>query len=327
MNPDINTNSNETRQTNASLFRAELEKLQTQTEQNDTAEITDQNTSNETELENEPERSNDDASNTNDLDDNDEEQNVNDPDDDSDNSHMIPKGRFNKVLQQKKALEKQAEEERLQRIKLQTELELYNRAMEKFVQTKNNTANENEETFEPLDTDAHKFYLAQQQRLEQELHQLKQKTEQYHIMRVLDEQGNSYSKIQPDFNKALDYLVDKYVKSNELVYDTAEDAKNAALQQLGSAARKLLDKNENVAKKFYNMAKELGYNESKTNLGPNLKAINDNMAKSKIADLNSAPISPSNKAANLTKLEEFSKHYKPGDAKSFHEILQELKKQ
>lgn len=327
MNPDINTNSNDARQTNANLFRAELEKLQNETEQNDKAETINESNADEADTQDELEGSNDDANNTNDLDNTDEEQTVNDSDDDSDNSYMIPKGRFNKVLQQKKALEKQAEEERLQRIKLQTELELYNRAMEKFVQTKNNSANDNEETFEPLDTDAHKFYLAQQQRLEQELEQLKQKTEQYHIMRVLDEQGNSYSKIQPDFNKALDYLVDKYVKSNELMYDNIEDAKNAALQQLGSAARKLLNKNENVAKKFYNMAKELGYNQTPNNLGPNLKAINDNMAKSKIADLNSAPLSPSNKSANLTKLEEFSKHYKPGDAKSFHEILQELKKQ
>lgn len=242
-----------------------------------------------------------------------------------DSKHMIPKGRFNKVIQQKKTLEKELEDAKAARIKAETELNMYNQAMEKFLASKN-VANENttEEAFEPLDTEAHRFYLAQQQKLKEELAALQQKTEQFYTMKILDDQSNAYSKIQPDFENALEYLVDKYTKANELMFDDIKDAEEAAKRQLGAAAKKLLDKNQNVAKAFYNKAKELGYAAVKG--GPNLNAINNNMAKSKVADLNSAPLSPTNKYNNLTKLEEFNKHYKPGDAASFHEILRGIKK-
>lgn len=245
--------------------------------------------------------------------------------DEAETGHMIPKGRFNKVIQQKKSLEKELEEAKAAKIKAETELGLYNQAMEKFIATKqHNNDNFEEKTFEPLDTEAHQFYITQQQKLQQELAALQHKTDQFYAMKILDDQSSAYSKIQPDFENALEYLVDKYTKANELMFDDVKDAQEAARRQLGTAARKLLDKNQNVAKAFYNKAKELGYAASKS--GPNLNAINNNMAKSKVADLNSVPLSPSNKYNNLTKLDEFNKHYKPGDAESFHEILRGIRK-
>ena len=94
-------------------------------------------------------------------------------------------------------------------------------------------------------------------------------------------------------------------------------------------ARKLLEKGENVAKVFYKTAKDFGYSSQDRGPLPNLDAVNQNMAKSRIANINSAPVSPSNGASNYTRLEEFTQKYNPKDknhVQTFQAMLKQLQK-
>jgi uncharacterized protein YozE (UPF0346 family) len=312
----IMTNENgpsiqEIRDTNATTFREELNKIK-----NSDAEYATQETFDEVkEVETQPEE----ESTKPDFEDSVVEQDNADLDDESDSGHMIPKGRFNKVIQQKKSLEKELEEARAEKIRAQTELELYNRALERLQVQK-----QEEQSFEPLDSEAHQIYAQQYQNLQKKLSQLEQKAEQDRAVQTLNYQDQMFSKTHPDFSKACDYLIEAQAKMYSMLYEDVEQAKDAAKHQLGVAAQSLLQQGKNVAQTFYTMSKNLGYTPPSN--GPNLSAINQNMAKSKIADLNSVPLSPSSRGANLTKLEEFEKHYNPKDKQSFQNILNELKK-
>ena len=307
----IMTNENgpsaqEIRDTNATTFREELNKIRNLDTENTTQETFDE----VKEVETQPEE----ESTKPDVEDSVVEQDSADLDDESDSGHMIPKGRFNKVIQQKKSLEKELEEVRAEKIRAQTELDLYNRALERLQVQK-----QEEQSFEPLDSEAHQIYAQQYQNLEKKVLQLEQKREQDSAIQTLHYQDQMFSKTHPDFTKACDYLIEAQAKIYSMHYEDAEQAKDAARRHLGAAAQSLLQQGKNVAQTFYSMSKNLGYTPPSN--GPNLSAINQNMAKSKIADLNSVPLSLNSRGSNLTSLKEFDKNYDPKDSKSFQKIL------
>lgn len=322
---DTNMTPPETREANAKAFREELAKIQNGgldenfTENNE--EVRDQFETNDMESDDDGDISSD---NTN----YDKEKDIGDDLDDVDSSnHMIPKGRFNKVIQKNKTLEKELEQARAERIKAQAELDIYNQAMERYLQLGNNQQ-KTEEEFEPLDTEAHRFYLKQQEQLKQEFQQkiekLESQTVQNQMRQILEAQEYSFSKEKPDFKDALNYLVETQTKANSALFDSLEDARNATLQQIGYTAQNLIHKGKNVAKTFYDMAKNFGYR-GEHNSGPNINAINQNMQKSKVANLNNAPVKPVGSAANLTMMENFNKVYDPRDKRTFHKIIDEIR--
>jgi len=234
--------------------------------------------------------------------------------DDAD-KHLIPRSRLNKELEKRKALEAEIEKEKQERIKAQTELELYTKAIERsFQPQKKDTVDEMNE-FAPLDEEAHKYYM-------QHFEKMNQMQEQLIMQKTLELQEAQFVTKQPDFNHAYQHLLEVQTKINQNLGYDPQTAQNTAVINLRNMAENLLSKGKNVAETFYNISKEYGYKSNKNN-GPNLEAINENMKKSKTADVNSVPVSINDGGSHYTKLEEFEKHYKGKD--DFYKMLKQIK--
>lgn len=321
---DTNMTPPEVREANTRAFREELAKIQNGGDDENTTEDS-------TKISNDTETDDTDSDNRGDISsdstniDGEKSDDSDDLDDIDSTGHMIPKGRFNKVIQQKKSVEKELEEERTQRIRAQAELDLYNKAMEKYIGLSNKNEPNTQEEFEPLDTEAHQYYLRQTKQIEEKFDQkiarLEQERTQAQVRQILETQEAEFSKDKPDFKKALDYYMDTQLKANAALYDTIDEAKQATMQQISATAQSLVYKGKNVAKTFYDMAKNFGYN-PQGNSGPNIDAINQNMQKSKVANVNTVPLKPVGASSNLTTLKEFEKHYK-GDKHSFYKMIEE----
>jgi hypothetical protein len=248
----------------------------------------------------------------------DEEKHLDDSDDDVANlPGMIPRSRLKKVIQQRKALEQELQTQKEAKAKLEHELYLYNQAMNKMV---NPDHNQNLEAFEPLDHEAHSMYM-------QQINALKQQTEQFQMHQVLAAQEAEFLNKQNDFKEAYQYLLNVQKEANQPLYDSAYEAEMATIDQMRTMATKLLKQNKNVAETFYGIAKQYGYKNAnaKLKVGPNLDAIKQNMSKSKVAEVNVAPLTPTNGASNYVRLSDFEKQYVPGNPDSFRAILNALK--
>lgn len=231
---------------------------------------------------------------------------------------MVPRGRLNKVLEKRKELEVQAQADRDARIKAETELDMLRRAMEHATnigQDKNNA----EAAFEPLDQDAHNIYM-------QELKTTRAEMRQMQMRNTLELQEAKFTQAHPDFREAYDYLLNASAEVNKHVCASDMEAQAMTIHNMREIATRALNQNKDAAEVFYTMAKKFGYSAKaqNTNSGPNINAINNNMKKSTIADVNQAPLQPSNGASNYTKMDNFSKAY-DGSADSFRKILNAIK--
>lgn len=261
----------------------------------------------------------DQENNVNNFDDNDT-----DLDHDVDNTHsedaskhLIPRSRLNKELEKRKALEAEIEKEKQERIKAQTELELYTRALEKSFNPQKQDMLEEMNEFAPLDEEAHKYYM-------QNFQKMNQMQEQLIMQKTLELQEAQFTAKHSDFGNAYQHLLDVQTKINQNLGYSSQEAQNLAISNLRNMANELLSRNKNVAETFYNISKEYGYKNDIVK-GPNLDAINENMKKSKTAEVNSLPVNINDGGSHYTKLSEFEKNYKSGDKETFYKMINQIK--
>jgi hypothetical protein len=200
-------------------------------------------------------------------------------------SKSIPKKRFDKELEKRKVLESELQRERESRIRAETEMSLYTKAIESM----NNTTQQTQRAAEidPIDTDAHNLYMNRINELEQKYEtqntNLSDYQQRQNFATTVDRQAAEYSKSNPDFNDAYSYLLNVEASKAKLFgYDDSQ-ATQYALEQIKPIAWQAYQSGKNVAEIAYNMAKNYGYKSAKVttnNLKPNIDNVSKNMPKS-----------------------------------------------
>lgn len=210
--------------------------------------------------------------------------------------HLIPKSRFNKEIEKRKSLEKSLQEEREARIRMEERMEAIRQLEEKSKQIHEKPQ---EVELDPLDSDAHNYYVKQINELKQELQSLKgesQSTKQMnYVTHMVEAQERAFAAEHPDFQDALNHLQKVEMEVAKDFFDTPEEAQAYVAQKLQGAILTSAQKGKNAAEMMYNMAKKYGYSNKKA--APNVpkrnvEAINRNMDKS-------VSIRGSGNAANL----------------------------
>lgn len=258
-------------------------------------------------------------------------------DEEEDNKPHIPRKRLNKEIEKRRALEAQLQAEREEKIKYQTELDMYNRALEQLKSSEPQESNKELE-LDPLDSEAHRFYMRKIKELEEKLDgtttKLTQSEQQKHFENVLNAQQIEFTKKNPDFSEAYNYLLNAEMENTKMFFDSPQEAQQAVLQRLAQASAIALQKNQNAAETLYKMAKNYGYNaKDKVSSAsiPNLNAIESNMKKSRsIDDMPSVPLHPGSGSQNFTRLDNFerlmSKDGQGVDKNEFYKTLERIRK-
>lgn len=200
------------------------------------------------------------------------------------NSKVIPKKRFDKEIERRKQSEDKYLSEHEARIRAETQLELYNKALEE-IQQKNQ---QHEPEFDPIDSDAHNVYMkeinALKSRLERQDANLTENERRQRFAQTVDYQAAEMAKKTPDFNEAYKYLINTEIQKGKMLGLSEQEAQGYALQQIQPIAWNAYDRGQNVAEVTYNLAKTYGYKSTssgtKTNTTPNLDKIEKNMHKS-----------------------------------------------
>lgn len=246
-------------------------------------------------------------------------------------SHSIPKKRFNQELQRRKEIEAELQREREARIRMETELNLFNEAAKKL-QTKKEEALE----INPLDEEAHSYYVNQINALKQEfeakLQQMEKTQTQTRFETTVNNQAESFKKKHDDFDEAYKFVIDTEIKNAKLIGLDENEAYDFALQKLQPIAWSIYNKGGNVAESVYNMAKNYGYNGKGAKKGSNVNVdnINKNSKKSAsiIDDVPAAVTSMANSSDALLKLDNFKaldrKDGRGVDPQAFKKALEEI---
>lgn len=322
----------QTLNSNADQFREELAKIHTQDTPNENAAESETGHESETNNNNEVVEKEDggesrDNSSTDSMDsssDNDE-----DYEDDSVNG-MIPRGRLNKAIERRKELEAQWQQEREERIRIETQNQMLLKALENLNQ---NTSQKQEQNFEPeidpLDHEAHAYYMNEIKQTKEMLMRQEEsrKQDEYRnsMGRIMYNQEVEFSNQHPDFKDAYDYLLGVQVDLNRNIYNS-EQAQQVAVQSLGRMAENAIHSKQNAAAILYEAAKRCGYpGKAISEPKSNISAINNNMKKSAVADVNSASLPLANARSNVATREVFEKKYEPGNPDSFYALLKALK--
>lgn len=248
----------------------------------------------------------------------------------------IPKKRFNKEIEKRKILEEQLRSERDTRIKMETELSLFNKALEEASKPKS----KDESRLDPIDNDAHDYYVKEINELK---HQLKQQNEylsheqqQQQLNNALLQQRNQFMQKQPDFDQAYQHVFEAEVQRNELIGYPKEEAMRVADQHLMAQAVKALQVGKDVPAMIYQTAKAFGYN-PKANVaqkqtGPNLRNIERNIKKSEtiLNDIAEVSSRPAPEATAYVSNDGFARHLmnKDGrgvDADAFRKAVEKLR--
>ncbi len=202
-------------------------------------------------------------------------------------SKLIPKKRFDKELEKRKVLEDELRRERDLRIKHETELTLYNKALDSINQQQSSIPQQAE--IDPIDSDAHSYYMNKIRDLEGKFE--KQRTAQsdsevrQQFANTVNYQAAEIVKTHPDWNEAYNFVLDVEANKARMQGYNDAQAKEYAVQQLQPIAWQAYNKGENVAEVAYNIAKAYGYKPRnapvKSNISsPNLDSIDRNMQKS-----------------------------------------------
>lgn len=256
-----------------------------------------------------------------------------DNDEDDLDNKPIPKKRLDREISKRHELELKLQEERDARIKYETELNLYNNAMQKL-----STQKVQEPELDPIDNDAHNFYMSKIQALEKKIEEktsnLEQTNQHNRFQAVISQQWSEFSKQHTDVDNAYQYVRDKE-KQNARIFGIPENQLDSFVdEKLKPMAQHIYNQGGNVAETVYNLAKNYGYNAIGTNKpsnsNVNLRAIEKNMHKtqSMIDDVPASSVSIKNGgAANATKLSTFNDIMdKAGDnsATVFRRLLNDL---
>jgi hypothetical protein len=254
------------------------------------------------------------------------------PDDDELSNKSIPKKRLDKEISKRQELEFKLQEEREARIKYETELRVFNDALHKL-----NVQQAKEPELDPIDNDAHNFYMKKIQELEKKIEDkttvLETNNLQNRFESTVNNQATEFTKKHSDFQNAYQYVIDKE-KQNARLFGVPENQLDTFVaEKLQPVALHVYNNGGNVAETVYNMAKNYGYNATKAaNSNVNLKAIEKNMAKSQsiIDDVPASSISIKNNsstraATELSTYQEIMQKAGPDKEKIFYKLLNDIK--
>ncbi len=222
---------------------------------------------------------------------------------------LIPKKRFDKEIEKRKALEEQVRQERDARIKYQTEMELYNKALDSMQESKR----AHEPELNVIDEDAHRFYMNKIDALEKKVNSQSTNLSDYEVKQnftnTVNHQAAELAKTHPDFNDAYQYLLNvEASKARMLGYDDAQ-AQNYALEQIKPIAWESYKRGQNVAEVAYNIAKSYGYKANTAHKAreADFDKVDRNMKRSHSAlnEIPSVATTPATEAASFTSFDGF----------------------
>lgn len=333
-NIQIESDTTLSREQRAEEFRKELEAIRNQDSQ-DLQEETKETSHEESQQDDsEPQNTALETQEGNDQSDDDDDLET-DPKNDLSNK-LIPKKRLDKELKKRQELEKLLQAERESRIKYETELQIYNEALKKLNATKKQE--EIEPEIDPVDADAHNYYLKKLQALESKINEnantLQQKDQSLRFEQTVNMQAEDMARKNPDFNDAYKYVIDREKENAKLIGIPEENIDAFVLQKLQPIAWHIYNNGGNVAESIYRMARNYGFsspNNKRSNV--NLKAMEKNMQKSStmIDDIPASVSSLKNNVDSYTQLERFTEGLMKDDGRGvdpnkFRKILNELKK-
>ncbi len=240
----------------------------------------------------------------------------------------IPPKRLKKEIDARKAAVSKAEKatEEAMRYKVQYEELL------KGFQTVTNATQPQAQTpqapngsIDPIDSEAHAFYMEKIKQLEQAQTQTTQLTQHQMFVNTLKTQESAFEANNPDYNDALSHVID--VKTKEFAdYFEPEVAKQKATELMLFMANQALQQGKSVPEKFYNLAKTYGYSTKGKKAapgGPDLERIAANQKKSAGVSDYAGAEAPLNRN-NLKPMEQMLTKHGEVDPKAFAERLKAI---
>ncbi len=229
--------------------------------------------------------------------------------DDELSNKLIPKKRFDKEIEKRKLLEAEVRTERDARIKYQTEMELYNKALDTMQESKR----ANEPELNVIDEDAHRFYMnkidALEKKYESQTRNLTDYEQRQSFTSTVNHQAAEMSRTHPDFNDAYSYLLNVEANKGKMFGLDDSQAQAYALEQLKPIAWESYRRGQNVAEVAYNIAKSYGYKAAPTSkaTASDLDKVGRNMKRSHSAldDIPSVATTPATEAAQFTSFDGF----------------------
>lgn len=195
-------------------------------------------------------------------------------------THLIPQSRLKQETERRRAIEQELQTEREARIRMEAYMEALQAQSPQKQQDVPKPAN-----IDPLDSEAHNFYMSQINELKQQLSQVTSQTSEFqktnHMVNVIQNQQTQFERNNPDFTQALEHLrnVEREIASSYMDEREVDAYVHDKLRHVVTGA---LNKGQNTAETIYNLAKKQGFNskaaQPKTQTS-NLQAINKNMAK------------------------------------------------
>jgi hypothetical protein len=195
-------------------------------------------------------------------------------------THLIPQSRLKQETERRRAIEQELQSEREARIRMEAYMEALQAQSPQKQQDVPKPIN-----IDPLDSEAHNFYMSQINELKSALSQVTNQTSEFqktnHMVNVIQNQQAQFERNHPDFNEALEHLknVEREIASSYVDEREVDSYVHDKLRQVVTGA---LNKGQNTAETIYNMAKKHGFNSKAAQpkaQTPNLSAINKNMAK------------------------------------------------
>lgn len=215
----------------------------------------------------------------------------------------IPPKRLKKEIEARKAAISEANraKEEAMRYKIQYEELL------KGFQTVTNVTNPQEQpkvrsdgSVDPIDREAHEFYMQKLQELERQQMQTTQLTQHQIFVNTLKAQESAFEAQNPDYNDALSHVME--VKTKEFAdYFEPEIAKQKAAELMLFMANQALQQGKSAPEKFYNLAKNYGFNgkvRRASPVGPDIERIAANQKKSVSVSAYAGAEAPLNHAAS-----------------------------
>ena len=203
-------------------------------------------------------------------------------------SHMIPKSRLDKELENRRTLEKQLQEEKDRNIRYETQLQMIAAMRQEPEAPK-------EEYVDPIDPETfnytNKKLAAIEDKFQKAFSALEQKTTEMNQINLINAQETHFERQNPDYRKAVEYV--KNIESAIAKNLTSDDslANQIVNSKFQAAIQMALSNNQNAAEVIYNMAKTYGYSAEAPKAAPasvdgkaNLEALNKNMGRT--ANLN-----------------------------------------
>jgi hypothetical protein len=244
----------------------------------------------------------------------------------------IPKKRLNKEIERRKAIEQELMHERENRIKYETELNLYNKALEQL-QAKNQAP---EQEVEPIDADAHNLYMKKigelEKRLETQSQNFSYSQSQIQAQNLYAQQESKFVAKHPDYKDAIDHIVKTEINNYTMTGIDRKEAEKITSERIMGLAAKALEVGKDVPEIMYNLAKNYGYNAQKaTKTGPNLSNIEKNIKKSEtiLNDVPEITTTFAPEAAQYTNFEGFQRLMNSNgrgvNPNEFHKILAKVR--